>query len=127
MPTPRLAPVPDIVNPTRVMPYIDRAVVWIKRPLRKHEHTRLQRHCAGRLDARLSWFPGRQRLQFNQPRAEAFEQIVAIRRDTHLSFLEAALDWSFASARDTQAMMEMLSLHFRKKYHRTQEMKFYRT
>jgi len=115
------------INPAGVESYFDKLHVWLRRPLTGDEVEELRQECRRGLHVGTepaSFDPGyRQLLQLHHPTRRALEMLVA-RNDTHLNYLEVALDLTFADQDDTDDAFRLIDRYHVKRHHRRQRLTY---
>jgi hypothetical protein len=123
-------------RPLERISYIDFATVWLKEMPPRSERDWVETQCGGKGQdgARRQAFDVRQepakwdrayqvRLQLRQPSHLALQWLATL-PDAVLNYLEIALDWIFASARERDEAHALISKHHLKRWHGSQQITF---
>ena len=111
------------ILPIGIYPYVDKVIVWVKRPLTQKETAWIAARCRGKVqiqrNGELIWISGRstrvrhrnrafqQRVQLYQPSDEVLEWLAG-RNDVRLTYLELSLDLIF---KNEDGLGRRLSVH----------------
>jgi len=131
------------ILPTNIYPYVDKVIVWLKRPLTQTETEWIEAGCRGKVETKRNgewiWISdrrGRRRIRVSHPK-RAFQQRVELyqlsneilerlahRNDIHLTYFEPSLDLIFKDEEEHEDAYRFICKHHVKPYHRTQEVAF---
>jgi hypothetical protein len=111
-----------------VYSYVDKLTIWLKQPLAKRQLAWLRGQCGTgglhTLDQRARFDRSYvQRLQLNQPTHEAIQSLISL-ADSHLTYVEVALDWTFDDEEVRDAAFAFVVRHHVKRWHRDQGIRF---
>jgi hypothetical protein len=119
----------QVIVPSKIHPYIDVLVVWLRVALTPSQLSWLRPRAGGR---KMRVHNGRarfnrhyvQRLTVYQPSNEALQSLATC-EDALLTYLEISLDWIFEDQSDKDDAAEFVNQHLIKSHHRDQGIRFY--
>jgi hypothetical protein len=127
-----LSPEPRVKPPSSIIPYFDRIVIWLRRPVDRTTLEKLRKQCGelypGPDDPLTETCPFstkfKQRLDFKQPSDRALRWI-ASHCDGLVNWVEVTLDLIFATAHECAVCRTYFHRYLRRRWHCGQKITFY--
>jgi hypothetical protein len=106
------------IRPSSVFAYSDRLIVWLKKPLSSDQLRRMRPQCGYlRVGSSRNLYPEyKQQLFISRPGPD----LLALLSDARVTYLEIALDWTFADEDQKQFASMFVRDHILKPYQRGQ-------